>query len=156
LPRRIAALPVRTPMSRPLLLASIVLLVLAVGILGYGGYALTRHLTTPPPSLRVEQVTFSASPTTATVTSCVKAATFTFKSTITTNGAAGEIDYAWTEHGSRITGLTGVLQVPAHKRRMTVSKTFPWDPGVPDTAPIVFRANRAQTKPVSVTYSCPP
>lgn len=156
LPRRIAEIPLPGRMSRPLLTAGLILIVGAVALLGYGGYAAYHHFQTPPP-LRVTAVTFTSTPATVHVPACGTTATFHFKATVTTNGNAGRIHYRWTNDGVLITGFEGTVNAKAGHKEVQISRTLTTAPDNNTSVPVVFHVtspDHKQSSPVTVTYTC--
>ena len=162
LPRRIAQIPIPTRMSRPVMISGLVLIVLAVSLLGYGGYTAYRHFRTPPP-FHVTSVTFTSNPTTTHVANCSVVATFNFRATVNTNGQPGEITYEWTQQGPPpgyqpvlIPGLSGTRRASAGQRSVEIDAVLTIA-NLNVSRPVVFRVTAPQqlhSSPVQITYTC--
>ncbi len=165
LPRLIAQIPIPTRMSRPMVIAGTIMILLAVSLLGYGGYLGYRHFFVPTP-FRVTAVAFTSDPTEAHVADCVTSASFAFRATVTTNGQPGQFAYQWSEQqtaadGTKswvlIGGLAGTKRVSAGHHTTTVDATLQTDPGNNVSLPVVFQITSPghhTSAPVQVTYTC--
>lgn len=160
LPRLIAHIPAPIRMSQPMVISGMLLIAVAVSLLGYGGYRAYQHFA-PPPTTRVDAVTFSSNPTSARVANCVTSASFQFQGTITTNGEPGVIRYHWTEGGVPIPWSDGAVvktvRSRAGHRRVEVRRTLTTDPGANATAQVVLQVtapNHRSSQAVQLTYTC--
>ncbi len=156
LPRRMAQVPLPTRMSRPALISGLVLIVLAVSLLGYGGYQAYRHFTTPA-VLRVTSVSFTSTPTVIRVPTCGAEADFHFHGTVTTNGQPGRITWAWTQYSIPIATVGGAAQVSSGHRQVLINQTLKATFQSNVTSPVVLQVTAPQrraSRPVHLTYTC--
>jgi Protein kinase domain len=156
LPRHVAQVPLPTRMSRPAMISGLVLIVLAVSVLGYGGYMAYRHLTTPTP-FRVTSVAFTSTPTSVRVPTCGAPATFHFHGTVTTNGQAGRLTWEWTQHGVAIQTVGGAAEMDSGHRQLPISQSLRAYYQSDITVPVVLQVTAPQQRassPVEITYTC--
>lgn len=156
LPRRMAQVPLPTRMSRPAMISGLVLIVLAVSLLGYGGYRAYRHFTTPIP-FRVTAVAFTSNPTAVRVPTCGAPASFHFQGTVTTNGQPGRVTWEWTQHGVAIQTVGGAAEMAGGHRQLPIDQTLKAYYQSAITVPVVLQVTAPQERassPVQITYTC--
>jgi hypothetical protein len=143
-------------MSRPVMISGLVLIVLAVTLLGYGGYMAYRHFTTREP-FGVTSAAFTANPTEVRVSPCGAPASFHLQGTVTTNGQPGRIAWEWTQHGVPIQTVGGTAQVAGGHRQVPIDQTLKAYYQTNITVPVVLQVTEPQRRasnPVEITYTC--